>query len=184
MRLTATPAFVRSAPPGANDGGSTQAIAARLAAKLAVQLGRGSTRPVVTVSDRDLTVIAAEQNPDPHTFTGVQVHSAAGRLLLSAHSHLGPLPVIVTVRLDLHLASGDPQIRVDEIDVGDQVLPGFMRTMVDPRGQAVFDLGPMVRAIHVAGAKIGCVAVVTDGVRLGFQLAGARADPALCSSTA
>jgi hypothetical protein len=184
VRLTATPAFLGGAPPGADDGGSTQAIAARLAGALAVQIGRGSTDPTVTVSDRDLTVIAAAQNPDPRTFTDVQVHTGGGRLLLSARSHLGPLPVIVTVRLTPHLVGGDPQILVDEIDVGNQVLPGFMRTMVDPRGQAVLDVGTVVAAMHLAGVQIGCVAVVRTGVVLGFQRVGAHPDPSACESAA
>ena len=184
VRLTATPAFLSGPPPGPDDGGSTQAIAARLAADLAVQLGRGTTDPAVTVSDRDLTVVAAAENPDPGTFTDVQVRTGGGRLLLSARSHLGPLPVFVTVRLIPHLVGGDPQIRVDEIDVGDQVLPGFMRTMVDPRGQAVLDLGTVVGAMHAAGLQIGCVAVVRTGVVLGFQRVGAHPDPSPCASAA
>jgi hypothetical protein len=184
VRATASPAYLATAPLGADDGSSTQAIATKLATQLSLALLNKSGQATVLVSDRDLSVIAAEENPDPGTFSDVQVRSVAGRLLLSARSHLGPLPVVVTARLTPSLAAGTPQIHLEEIDVGDQVLPGFMRSMVDPRGQALFDLGPLIHRMDISTFGLDCLAVVGDGVELGFHSPLTGPQPTVCSTTA
>jgi hypothetical protein len=181
IRLAATPVVLDTALAGADDGGSAPAIAATLAAEAADNLSDGNPQASVTVSDRDLSVIAAEENPDPSSFTHVQVRSAAGDLLLSARSQVGLLPVVVTARLSITLVDGTPQIRLLEIDVGDQVIPGFMRSWVDRRDGSLFDLGSVVGALHVPSIGVGCVAVVADGVEMGFQSSHAEANPSLCA---
>jgi hypothetical protein len=184
VRLTSSPAFLATAPLGADDGPTTQAIATRLATQLALSLLDPTGQATVLVSDRDLTVIAAEENPDPQTFSGVQVHSNAGHLLISAHSRLGPLPVIVTAQVLPHLVNGTPQIDLGDVQIGDQVLPGFLRSWVDPRGTAIFNLGSLVRKMSISTFGLECMAVLQNGVELGFHAPLTGPQPNLCATTA
>lgn len=184
VRMTASPAFLATAPLGANDGATTQAIASKLATRLSLALLDKSGQAAVLVSDRDLTVIAAEENPDPQTLREMQVRSSAGRLLLSAHSHLGPLPVVVTAQLTPRLVNGLPQVDLSGIQVGDQPVPGFLRSLIYPQDKAIFDLSSLVRGMSVSTLRLGCLAVVRDGVELGFYSPSTSPQPALCTTTA
>ncbi len=184
IRMTASPAFLATAPLGADDGPTTQAIATKLAKQLSLALLDKSAQATVLVSDRDLTVIAAEENPDPQTLSGLQVRSDAGQLLLSAHSHLGPLPVVVTAQLIPRLVNGYPQIDLNGIQVGDQSLPGFMRSLIYPQGRAIFDLGPLIRKMSISTFGLECLGVVPDGVELGFHSPLTGPQPAICATTA
>jgi hypothetical protein len=182
LRLTGTPDL--GAPPsGSDDGASQQAIAATLAPLVADGLS-SSAQTAVLLSERDLTVIAAENNPDPEMFTQPQVRSRDGELLLSAASNLGPMPVVTTVKLSLHLTgAGDVALGVVELDVGDQIIPGFLRSALDPRGNAPFDLSPFLGAPGMAAFRplVECVAAVPGGVELGFHRQGSPENPGICS---
>ena len=182
LRITASPAFLATVPSGADDGSSIQAIATTLAGRLGLALLANRGQGTITLSDRDLTVIAAQENPDPQSFTDVQVRSAAGHLLLSAHSHLGPLPVVVTARLSLRLTGSYPQIGISEIDVGDQVVPGFIPSAVDPRGQGIFDLKALIDKLDISAFGPDCLTIVPQGVELGFHSPTAPPDPSICSA--
>lgn len=185
LRLTGTP-DLGLAPAGARDGASGPAIAATLA----TQVGDGlssSPQTTVTVSERDLTVLAGEDNPDPGMFTDPQVRSRGGRLVLSAGSHLGPMAVVTIVKLSLSLtASGDITLAVVELDVGEQVVPGFIRADIDPRGNAPFDLSSLLGEAGMTAFRslVDCVAVVPGGVELGFHRQGVPADAGYCTRAA
>jgi hypothetical protein len=184
VRLTASPAFLATAPLGADDGPTIQAIATKLATQLSLALLDKSGQATVLVSDRDLTVIAAEENPDPQTLSGVEVRSNPGHLLVSAHSRLGPLPVVVTAQLTPRLVNGYPQIDLGDIQVGDQGIPGFMRSLIYPQGKAIFDFGPLIRRMSISTFGLECLVVVPDGVELGFHSPFSGAQPAVCATAA
>ena len=179
LRLTGTPDL--GAPPsGSDDGASQQAIAATLAPLVADGLS-SSAQTAVLLSERDLTVIAAENNPDPEMFTQPQVRSRDGELLLSAASNLGPMPVVTTVKLSLHLTgAGDVALGVVELDVGDQIIPGFLRSALDPRGNAPFDLSPFLGAPGMAAFRPWSSALPPSqaGSSWAFTARGRRRTPA------
>ena len=171
IRATGTPAL-GPGPAGPADGGSTQTIAATLASEVGSRLTHpGATGAVVLITEQDLTVLAAEINPDQDTFTNVQVRARGEQLWLTADSHVGPLPVAVTAKLTVSLLP-DGSISPDfhELDIGDQGLPGFMRSAVDPRGDAAFSLAALLNGTHLGQFGLECVAVLPGrGLELGFH---------------
>ncbi|MGD0832823.1 MAG: hypothetical protein ABSA40_00170 [Candidatus Dormibacteria bacterium] len=183
LRLTDTP-DLGSPPSGPDDGGSQQAIATTLAKAVASGLS-SSAQTTILVSEHDLTVLAAENNPDPDLFTKPQVRSRGGVLVLSAGSHLGPMAVVTTVKLSLHLTgSGGISLGVVELDVGDQVIPGFLRSALDPRGNAPFSFSPFLDATGMSAFRslLECVVAAPGGIDLGFHRQGSAADPSVCST--
>src|ERR1019366_864143 len=128
IRVTGDPGL--GAPPaGPDDGGSPGAIAAALGGEVDTELARpGAPGGAVLVSEQDLSTLAAVDNPDPEMFTALKVRARGAELWVSAGSHLGPLAVVVTARLTLSLRpGGEITPDVEELDVGDQAIPGFMR---------------------------------------------------------
>ena len=136
LRLTAGP-DLGGAPAGPGDGQSPLEIAATLAGGAGVQLTQpGATGAIVVVSEEDLSVLAAAVNPDPASYTDLRVRARAGQLWVTAASRLGPLAVVVTARFDLGFAPGGPiTTHLEEIDVGDQAIPGFLRSDRGPARQ-------------------------------------------------
>jgi hypothetical protein len=183
LRVTSTP-DLGAAPSGTDDGDSAQAIAASLAKGVEARLA-ASTQTEILVSERDLTVLAVEYNPDPGMFTDPQVRSRSGRLLLSADGSLGPLRVVITARIAVSLSgAGGVTVDVVELDVGDQVVPDFMRSAVDPRGDGALSLTALLEQPGMSGldSLIECVAAVPGGVEMGFHRQGAASSPGLCAS--
>jgi hypothetical protein len=187
VRVTALPDL--GAPPaGPLDGANAAAIALTLAGEpggVVAQLSApGSRGAVVTVTERDLGVLAAEYNPEPASFTGVAVRARGGQLVVTANSHLGPLPVLVTARVSLSYRPGaaiTPAIR--EIDVGDQAIPGFMQPTIDSRGASVLSVASLLDGTQLSQFGLECVRVVSGrGVELGFHEPGAGADPGYCAA--
>jgi len=127
--------------------------------------------------------MVATDNPDPGTFTRLQVRARGGQLWLSADTHLGPLPVLVTARLSLALQPGGAvTAEVEEIDVGDQVIPGFLRSALIPRGDAALSLIPLLSGSELSDFGLECLAVVPGrGVELGFHAPLADADAGYCA---
>jgi hypothetical protein len=185
MRITATPVLVTSPLAGPDDGARSQEIATALARQLQADLLKSPHgQASLLLSEHDLSVIAAQANPDPATFSDVQVRSRDGYLLVSADSHLGPLPIVVTVRLVPRL-SGDGTLSVDiaEVDVGDQSIPGFMRSAIDPRGQDVLPAG-LFKNLDLSSFGPDCLAVVAGGVELGFHSPTTPPNPGNCAALA
>jgi len=171
VRLTGTP-DLGAAPAGPDDGGSPLAIAATLAGRVSEDLARpGSTGAAVLVSERDLSTLAAADNPDPGTLTHLEARARGDRLWVTADGNLGPLPVVVMARLRLGFEPGAPvTATVEEIDVGDQQIPGFLTSAVDPRADVSLSLTPLLSGSELSQFGLECVAVVPDrGVELGFH---------------
>ncbi len=184
IRVTGDPGL--GAPPaGPDDGGSPGAIAATVGAEVATELaGPGAPGAAVLVSEQDLSTLAAADNPDPGMFTAVEVRARGGQLWVSADSHLGPLAVVVTARLTLNLGpGGEVTPDVEELDVGDQAIPGFMRSAIDPRGDAALSLTPLLSGTRLSQYGLECVVVVPGrGLELGFHLPLLSADPGYCAA--
>jgi hypothetical protein len=184
VRLTGTPDLA-AAPVGPDDGGSPLAIATALGGRVGVELAQpGATGATVMVSEQDLSTLAATDNPDPDTFTHVQVRARAGQLWITADSHLGPLPVVMTAKLTLSVQPGGSITSdIKELDVGDQVIPGFIRSAVDSRGNAIFSLTSLLNTSELTPYGVECVAVIPDrGLELGFHEPRASADSGYCAA--
>lgn len=184
VRLTGTP-DLGPAPAGPDDGGSAASIAATLATRVAAQLIEpGATEAAVLVSERDLSILATADNPEPSSFTDVAVRARSDQLWVDADSHLGPLPVVVTARLSVSLRpAGSIVTDVQEVDVGDQTVPGFMRSAVDPRGNALFSLSPLLSGSQLSTFGLECLTVLPGrGVELGFHAPLSPADPGYCTA--
>jgi hypothetical protein len=184
IRVTSVPDL--GAPPaGPHDGGSPGTIAAVIGAELQTELARaGASGGAVLVSEQDLSTLAAADNPDPGMFTALKVRARGNQLWVSADSHLGPLAVVVTARMTLTLRpGGEITPDVEELDVGDQEVPGFMRSAIDPRGDADLSLTPLLSGAPLSQYGLECLVVVPErGLELGFRLPLLNADPGYCAA--
>lgn len=184
VRLTASP-DLGGAPAGPGDGQSPLEIAATLAGSAGLQLAQpGATGAVVVVSEQDLSILATAVNPDPGSFTDLQVRARAGQLWVTASSRLGPLAVVATAKLELGFAPGRPiTTDIEEIDVGEQAIPGFLQSAVDPRGSAAFSLTPLLSGSELSQYGLECVLVVPHrGLELGFHEPSANPSPGYCAA--
>jgi hypothetical protein len=185
IRVTGVPDL--GAPPaGPQDGGSPGTIAAVIGAELQTELARaGASGGAVLISEQDLSTLAAADNPDPGMFTALKVRARGNQLWVSADSHLGPLAVVVTARMTLTLRpGGEITPDVEELDVGDQEVPGFMRSAIDPRGDADLSLTPLLSGAPLSQYGLECLVVVPErGLELGFRLPLLNADPGYCAAT-
>jgi hypothetical protein len=184
VRLTAAP-DLGATPSGPDDGASPLAIGASLALQVGDQLAQpGATGAAVVVSEQDLSTLAAEDNPDPRTLAGLQVRARGDQLWVSADSHLGPLAVVVTARLSLGFQPGSPvTASIGEIWVGDQQIPGFLTSAVDPRADATFSLTPLLTGSELSQFGLECVTVVASrGVELGFHEPRASVSTGYCAA--
>ncbi len=183
-RLTGTP-DLGPAPTGPDDGATPPAIAATLGARVGEQLARpGSTGAVVLVSEDDLSTLAAADNPDPAALAGLQARARGDQLWVTAQTHLGPLAVVVTAKLGLSFRPGATvTASVAEIDVGDQDVPGFVSSAVDPDAAAGLPLTPLLSASELSQFGLECVVVVPDrGVELGFHPPSGRVSAGYCAA--
>jgi hypothetical protein len=117
-------------------------------------------------------------------FTALKVRARGAQLWVSAGSHLGPLTVVVTARLTLGLRSGG-EITTDEqeLDVGDQAIPGFMRSAIDPRGDAALSFTSLLGGGRLSQYGLECLMVVPErGLELGFHSPLLKADPGYCAA--
>ena len=184
VRMTAVPEL-GAAPVGPSDGSNSAAIATALARRVATQLIQtGAAGAVVLLSERDLTTLAAQYNPDPESFTDVAVRARGGQLWVSADHHLGPLPVVVTARVSpVFQPGGSLDVDIQEIDVGDQAIPGFMQSAVDPRGSAVVSLNGLLNSTALDVYGLECVSVVPNrGIELGFHAPLRAAETGYCAA--
>jgi hypothetical protein len=184
IRTSGTPDL--GAPPvGPDDGQSPAAIATALGSEVEAQLASpGARGAAILVSEQDLSTLAATGNPDPEMFSAVRVRARDGQLWVTADSHLGPLPVVVTARLILSLGSdGSIVPDVVELDVGSQPVPAFMRSAIDPRGEAAISLAPLLSGANLSQFGLECLVVVQGrGVQLGFHDPLLSPDPGYCAS--
>jgi len=175
-----------AAPGGRDDGESQQAIALTLGAQLIAELV-AQPHGVVTLSEHDLTVIAAQNNPHPDRYHDVMARVRNNLIAVSANTALGPMTVTAVAHVGVSLQQNGtaPQLAasVMDVDVGYLRLPGWLQDrlvgsptiMLDP----VFNSTPALRAVR---ANIECVAVAPDGVHVGVHRPGTAADPGVCGA--
>ena len=186
LRASGTP-DLGPAPDGQLDGSDEHSIAVAMATKLAPALVL-APHATATLSERDLTVLVRQHDPDPTRFRDPEVRARDGRLLLSARTSLGPFDVLAVGRLRLSLiggAGGDPDIRVDieEVDAGNLTLPEVARARIEDRIQTSSSLrGVLSSSPELTRLRpyLDCVRVAPDGVVLGFHRPGTSSDPGGC----
>ena len=175
------------APPGGRDDGESQlAIAVTLGVQLVAELA-AQPHGVVTLTEHDLTVIAAQNNPHPDRYHDVMARVRSNLIAVSANTALGPMTVTVVAHVGVTLQQNGaaPQFAasVMEVDVGYLHLPGWLQDrlvgsptiMLDP----VFNSTAALRALR---ASIECVVIAPDGVRVGVHRPGTAADAGVCGA--
>lgn len=191
VRVTAAP-DLGAAPRGPNNGDSQTAIAVKLAAELVPQLLLSSDG-TVTLSEHDLTVLVDEHGGGG--LSGATVRARNGLLVVSGQRPFGPFtltPVAhLTVALDSMASPPKLTMQVEEFDVGQLGVPGFIRDRLLGNLTSSVDLGqlfggsPALRALE---SNIECAAVVDSdsgqdaGLRVGVHRPGAGANTAVCTS--
>ncbi|MFN2568381.1 MAG: hypothetical protein ABR564_02120 [Candidatus Dormibacteria bacterium] len=175
-------------PAGARHGGTPEAIATAVA----VELGRGlltAPHAVAVLSERDLTVVARERNPQRTRFRDPEARVRQGLVVITAAGSAGPFDVttVAHVRVGLTRGAAEPRLSaaVTAVEVGRLPIPDWARQTVDPRGadslalDRILDSSPAFRILR---ANVDCVAAVAEGVRLGVHRPGTAADPQACAT--
>lgn len=176
------------APPmGPGHGGTPEAIAAVMVAKVGLDLV-AAPHATFTLSESDLTVITAAKNPDPDRYHEIHARIRGGLVVIDAATGLGPFGTVTTARLSVAVVSGGqgPRVtaQVEEVDLGQLTLPQWAWSNFDSRGAAAFNLDGFLGdpAAKVLRATIDCVRPVPGGLVLGFHRPGIAADPGACGS--
>lgn len=175
------------APPGGTAHGSTElVIAAALVGDAATQLLKAD-QAVVTLSERDLTVIANARNPSPVRFRNPQARIRNGDVVVSADTSVGPFGVTAVAGFTLLFsnAAGSTQITAQAVNysVGQLGLPSFVGDRLDPRGSATLNITSLFAsnpALLALTQFMDCVAVRPDGVHVGFHSPGVAATTGAC----
>lgn len=175
-----------AAPGGTAHGSSEAVIAAALGGAAATQL-LTQDHAVVTVSERDLTVIADARNPSPDRFRNPQARVRNGDVVVTADTSVGPFGVTAVVTFQLLFASapGSAQITAQAVEysVGQLGIPSFIGDRLDPRGSASLNITSLLAsdpALEALSRMMDCVAVHPDGVHLGFHRPGVAPDAGVC----
>jgi hypothetical protein len=142
----------------------------------------------VTLSERDLTVIARARNPRPDRFADPEARVRDGEVVISASTPLGPLSVTSVARIRVGLTSatgGRPRLLSDvtAVEFGALSVPGWARSALDPRGGDTLELDQAFDASPALGLlrdNLDCLAVGGGGVRIGIHRPGVTAFPAGC----
>jgi hypothetical protein len=173
-------------PDGTSHGSSESVIAAALAGDAATQLVAGE-HALVTLSERDLTVIAVARNPSPSRYRNPEARIRGGYVVVSADTSIGPFGVTGYGRFSLVFSDSAvaPQItaRVVDYSVGQLGLPGFISDRIDSRGSSTLNLASLFGAnpiLQTLSKTMECVSVQADGVRVGFHRPGAVANSSAC----
>ena len=174
------------APRGPGHGEGETAIAISLGTQLALAL---LTQPhaVVTLSEHDLTILAAEHPPSD--VTGLTARVRDGRIVLSGQHPFGPFTVtpVARVVLNLDVKQSPPSLtsRVAQLDIGQLGLPGFIQDRVLSSFGSSIDLNALFNgspALEAVRAFLECVSVAPDGLRVGVHRPGIALDTAVCGS--
>jgi len=186
-RVLADPSL-GAAPAGPAHGESEAAIAVTLGAQLVAEL---VVQPhgVVTLSERDLTVLAQAHNPHPHSLRNLIARVRDGLLVVEADHPFGPFSVkpVAHILLTLDSAATDPVVSTQlvELDVGALTLPGFLRDRMVGALAPSFTMNLLFSgsaALQLLRANLECVVVAADGVRVGVHRPATPPDPAVCGS--
>jgi len=116
QRVLAAP-NLGGAPRGPSHGSSEVVIAATLAGAASSELLNGE-HASVTLSERDLTVIALARNPSPNRFRNPQARVRNGDIVVSANTDVGPFGVTAVARFALvvRTTSAGAQLTAQVID--------------------------------------------------------------------
>jgi hypothetical protein len=188
--VLATQAFASpdlGGPPGGADDGSTQAaIAARLALPLAAALLSGE-HGHDDLSERDLTVLVRENNPDTGRFQDPEVRIRSDLVWIDAHTPFGPFNVVAVAKMALSRTTDANGPRVSgtfqAVQVGNLGLPDQVTSALQDHVQQAFNLQDLLSAspvLSLARSALECVRVGDGVVRLGFHRPGAAENPAAC----
>lgn len=174
-------------PRGPDDGSSVLTVGATLAARLAPELAIAG-HATVSLSERDLTVIARQENPEPDRIHDPEVRIRDGLVVIDARTDLGPVGIAAVGRFRLHLVTdpdGRPDIGLSVVDVqaGRIPLPGLIRDLLERRIRDSLGFGGILQATPLSRfrADLDCVAVLPSAVVLGFHRPGTPADPTGCT---
>ena len=178
------------APPAGPAHGSTEiVIAATLGRQLVTML---ASRPhgSITLSEHDLTVIAAEHNPDPSAYRNLAVRVRDALLVLAAQVSLGPIGSTAVARVSVTVedpAGTQPRItsQLRELDAGQLGLPGWLRDRlagVVTRSTSLATLFGDDAVLKEAAGSVECAEVTPAGLRIGMHRPGVAPDPAACAS--
>jgi hypothetical protein len=173
-------------PGGANDGDTQLAIAAHLGTGLAGQMAL-SPHGTVDLSERDLTVLVRENNPDAGRFQQPGVRVRDGLVVIDAHTPVGPFTVVAVARMALGRAqdANGPRVTANfrQVQVGNLGLPDQVTQALQSRVQQAFNLQDLLAAspiLSLARSSLECVRVSGGTVRLGFHRPGAAGDAQAC----
>ena len=143
---------------------------------------------MVSLSERDLTVIANARNPSPARFRNPQARIRNDNVVVSADTSVGPFGVtaVATFQLLFSHASGTTQVTAHAVDyaVGQLGIPGFIGDRLDPRGSATLNLTALFAsnpALELLSQAMDCVAVHPDGVHIGFHRPGLSPSASTCA---
>ena len=192
VRATAAP-DLGAAPRGPSDGDGQTAIAVKLAVEVVPQLLLSSDA-TATLSEQDLTVLVNEHGAGG--LSGATVRARNGTLVVSGQHAFGPFSVTPVAHLSLSLdtSSSPPKLttQVQEFDVGQLGVPGFIQDRVLGNLTSTIDLGQLfggAPALQALEGNIECAAVVDGnsgqqeaGLRIGVHRPGAGANTAVCTS--
>ncbi len=192
--LVLTPPSEGALPLGPSHGSTPALIGETLALEAAVGLAT-SPHATVTLSEQDLSVIAAAQNPDPESFHNVEARVRNGQLVITANTTMGPWSPTVTTWVTLAAEGvGTPQVSISDtvtsVQLGHITLPSWARLSIDPRGNAVIDLDSFIaQNLHaprilgeLAVSNIDCIALEPGGLVISVHRPGVKADPSLCQA--
>jgi len=177
------------APPvGPDDGDSQTQIALTVGARVVAGLA-ASEHAAVALSERDLTVLIDAHNPHPDRFTNLEARVRDHLLVISADDHAGPFSVTPVLRIALSLQGSSARaiaVRVEEMDVGQLTLPGFMRDRLTGDLPAVLSIPALFGAAPALTAlsdNLECVAVTGNTVLIGLHRPGAAAETQTCAGS-
>lgn len=177
-------------PGGVSDGSTGSEIGGALAAKLAGGL-EAQPHAAVTLSERDLTVLIREYNPDPQHLTSPSARVRGGALVVDAQRSFGPFGVTIVTTLSVGLttrpdSSSAINAQIADISLGQLSIPSWIRGLYAPSGSLGSSLDQLFAANPVlAGLRtnLDCLALVHDGVRLSVHRPGYPAEPEQCADS-
>jgi hypothetical protein len=175
-----------AAPRGPDHGDSQTAIAVSLGSQLVLAL-IAQPHAVLTLSEHDLTVLAAAHPPSG--VTGLTARVRNGLVVVSGQHPFGPFTVNpvahVSVALDVNQAPPSLSSRVDQLDIGQLGLPGFIKDRILGSFASSINLDQLFKgspALQALRANLECVAISPDGLLVGVHRPGFAPDTTVCAS--
>ena len=176
-----------AAPRGPDDGHTRLQIAAVMGRKAAQGLAL-APHTVVTLSEKDITIVLRSSIPDPQQFQDPEGRVRDGLVVINVRTKLGPVGITAVGRVALSLvcpADGAPDVAADvnSISAGRMPLPGWAVTQIRDRISRDIDLHGLLADAQLDPIRpyLDSVAVTADGVALGFHRPGLLQGNSPCS---